>query len=284
VTRTNAAAVLEKTVRNVDGARTPYLYHYQSFDVKRLEPILLKSKLYFSKPSSFNDPWDCRLCYNLTQLGDATERARLAADFIRIDHEHNPGRPAEERRALYKVLANDAAVLEKAIRDLNVAMHSAIDEQYRIYSLASSPLTALMWSHYAEKHTGVCLEFVVDDRFFGAALQVEYATQYPSLAVFADGSQNLRELLVKSADWSYEAEYRMAVMERRFARPGSLLVVDDHWIQFPPPVLSAVIVGCQMSEQKREELRNLVSQSPSPIKLKQAIRHEDRYKLRLELL
>jgi hypothetical protein len=92
-------------VRNIDRTRTPHLYHYQSFDVERLTPILLESKLYFSRPSSFNDPWDCRLCYDLTQLADATTRARVAADFIRIDRQQNQGRNA----AHYNALANDAA-------------------------------------------------------------------------------------------------------------------------------------------------------------------------------
>ena len=253
-------------VRNVDRKRVPYFYHYQAFDVTRLEPILLESKLYFSRPSSFNDPWDCRLCYDLTELKltDATQRARLAAHLMRIDRRHPSPRPAEEARALYEMLASDAVLLEKSVREMNAGMHGAIDDRYRIYSLASSPLTALMWSHYAEKHTGVCLEFVVDDTFFGEALHVVYETRYPSLDVLADGPEQLLELLVKSADWSYEAEYRMMVLERRFARLGSIRVVDDHWIMFPPPVLSAVIAGCRMSEQHRDELRDLVSRSPSP--------------------
>jgi Protein of unknown function (DUF2971) len=189
-----------------------------------------------------------------------------------------------EHAARAQRFREDRPFLESMVRQMNSAMHAAIDQQYRIYSLAGSPSIPLMWSHYAEKHTGVCLEFRVDDRFFGAALEVQYRDRYPSLSLFQQGRAQLLPLLIKSADWAYETEYRMIVPERGYEVRGMPFVVDNHLIAFPPPVLKSIIVGCQMPIKDRDQLRALVAQSPSQIELKQMIRLEDRYGLRVEPL
>ncbi|MGF6383844.1 hypothetical protein OKW31_006845 [Paraburkholderia atlantica] len=36
--------------------------------------------------------------------------------------------------------------------------------EYGIYSMAETPRSLLMWAHYAESHTGVCLGFYVPAR------------------------------------------------------------------------------------------------------------------------
>jgi hypothetical protein len=36
-----------------------------------------------------------------------------------------------------------------------------------------------MWSHYAENHKGICLEFRCDNAVISSALQVEYRDAYP---------------------------------------------------------------------------------------------------------
>jgi hypothetical protein len=36
-----------------------YLYKYMDSRLKRIQPILLKNTIYFSRPDIFNDPFDC---------------------------------------------------------------------------------------------------------------------------------------------------------------------------------------------------------------------------------
>jgi hypothetical protein len=53
------------------------LYHYQSFNewtAERLERPLRERAIRMSKPSDFNDPWDCKLWFDLSRLDDPHER------------------------------------------------------------------------------------------------------------------------------------------------------------------------------------------------------------------
>lgn len=72
----------------------------------------------------------------------------------------------------------------------------------------------LLWSHYAQRHAGVCLGFDLDDRL---AMRVEYvAKRAPEILLKAsahppgtDLSASIRPLLAtKFKDWAYEDEVR----------------------------------------------------------------------------
>ena len=66
----------------------------------------------------------------------------------------------------------------------------------------------LMFSHYANRHKGVCLQFEIDEDdaaiLFGR--EVEYKDTIPP---FKDGSQAHMTLLTKYKKWEYEGEYRV---------------------------------------------------------------------------
>jgi len=84
----------------------------------------------------------------------------------------------------------------------------------------------LMWSHYAEKHRGVVLEFEIDEE---ALIKVRYTRKRISFdlskVALADGfSSDDAELLArtKSHHWSYEREYRVAVKLKECTKIGNL--------------------------------------------------------------
>src|SRR6185437_6477137 len=94
----------------------------------------------------------------------------------------------------------------------------------------------LMWSHYANGHRGLCLEFEASDYtpFFGAALPVKYRDDRPTFD--PDGTQWQRvesAVLTKSKGWSYEEEWRVIDHDQ------------GHGVhQFPARCLTGVIFGC----------------------------------------
>ncbi len=222
-----------------------------------------------SKPFDFNDPWDCRPCFDTSRLSDPTIREQTVQFFERSDRAQNR-RSEQEYSAIGRRLREDPAFLEAKVSEMT-GIETAINERYRVYSLAERADIPLMWSHYGNKHSGVCLEFAVDNSFLSRALRVEYCTQYPSLGVGTPGLEVLLPLLTKSADWSYECEYRLIGQERAFASAaGQTLYTDDHWISFPAPTLKSVIVGCMMTDPDRDELRSMVAGGSTT--LKQAVR------------
>jgi len=63
----------------------------------------------------------------------------------------------------------------------------------------------LLWSHYADKHRGICLGFDVDER---GLKPVKYVTRRPALLI-PPTEESINELLfTKYRDWKYEEEWR----------------------------------------------------------------------------
>ncbi|BCG88042.1 hypothetical protein MesoLj113c_41520 [Mesorhizobium sp. 113-3-9] len=67
---------------------------------------------------------------------------------------------------------------------------------------------AVMWSHYADRHRGICLGFDVSDEI---AEKVTYSVERPPISLDREPTESdLKPMLfLKGPDWSYEAEYRI---------------------------------------------------------------------------
>jgi hypothetical protein len=141
-----------------------------------------------------------------------------------------------------------------------------------------------MWAHYAGKHRGLCLEFRRDETIFDATFKILYGDIYP---IF-DAAENelirrLRPLISKSADWSYEEEFRIIAQERNTATPHCTLITDNNFFRFPPTFVKSVIVGCQISEPDERKVCELVAQRPGePLVVKRAMRVPNLYHLSIE--
>jgi hypothetical protein len=78
------------TFESANPKRIPYLYHWQRFDPERLLTTLRNRKIWCSKPSTFNDPWDCKPSYNTEILRDEVEHERHLQWYGRITRDQNP--------------------------------------------------------------------------------------------------------------------------------------------------------------------------------------------------
>lgn len=177
---------------------------------KFLIESLVKSNIYFSSPKALNDPFDCRV-----DILESFERSIQESD-------------AASREKLEKVrpeLTKYLKRLEKDIPDLGV------------FSFSAELLNPVMWSHYADRHRGVCLYYEFSDsilnyptNFVIGRSPVTYGDdpiadwfRQNALDLGADLDDELlieltqRVLTVKSKHWSYEFEARLIA-----SRHGSL--------------------------------------------------------------
>jgi len=135
-----------------------------------------------------------------------------------------------------------------------------------------------MWSHYAENHQGICLEFRTDNNsLFILAQEVIYRSEYPRWV-----PQNLFEIaremiLTKAEDWSYEREFRL------IARPEvdetNLLKLYGEYLRIPPQALASVIVGCQGDF---EAVCRIVNERMPGLPVKRVVRTPNHYSLTIE--
>lgn len=96
----------------------------------------------------------------------------------------------------------------------------------------------LMWSHYANNHKGVCIgyslkELIEKYDFFPVVYEGR-------LQQYTDGSSELREILTKYTDWSYEKEWRLIQKDEK----GKSL--NGKCIPFVKP--KEIILGCKSDD------------------------------------
>jgi len=146
----------------------------------------------------------------------------------------------------------------------------AVTESIEIFCLSECNGNLLMWSHYGDAHRGVCLEYSTSEgSLFGCSLdQVAYADAYPELSVTDNVDLNWTRtyLSTKSDDWKYEKEWRI------FYRTGGVHLA-------PSKDLSAVILGCMMSSEDREEVIQWVASRSTPTRVYEARRDEGAFRV-----
>jgi hypothetical protein len=253
------------------------LYHYQSFrgdSIGYLEKTLSERTIHFSKPSGFNDPWDCKPWFDGALLDDANEREMhlrwiVATNRLTKDH------PTVDE------LRNNPVLLRATIELIRDGVINAIDEQYRVYCLTPEPLSALMWSHYGDNHRGICLEFDASaDQMIGA-YRVHYQNHYPAVRIYDDeDNASLVPVFTKSDVWAYESEFRLIAEEGR-EQKRDMLGTNDSELRLQCGTLTGVVIGCQCDE---DHVHELVGRYAPELRLRRARRDLGQYVLHLETI
>ncbi|MCX5815663.1 MAG: DUF2971 domain-containing protein [Proteobacteria bacterium] len=127
---------------------------------------------------------------------------------------------------------------EKFLRQVTDGFQKAVNG-IGVLSLSATDRNILLWSHYAEGHTGLCLKFMATDQtpFFGRALPVNYVSDYPKIPITSPAGEQIDAfLLTKAIDWHYEQEYR--IIDHDDGAGGKI---------FPAEFLVGVILGARMT-------------------------------------
>lgn len=101
----------------------------------------------------------------------------------------------------------------------------------------------VLWSHYADKHHGVCLGFEVPDKFLTPvsyqAKRLEMNLERQLAAGVIDDKLGITLLTTKFEDWRYEDELRMFIKPDEMAEETGLYFFDFS----PELVLKEVVIG-----------------------------------------
>jgi hypothetical protein len=254
------------------------LYHYQSFNADYLREVIV-DVIYFSKPSDFNDPWDCQPWFDPDCVRDPTILEEHVQWYVDVTRKHRPDIPEDHLQKTAESYRSNPDLLIAKIPEFSETMASAINARYRVYCLGPKPDCELMWAHYAAKHQGVCLEFAVRNDLFYSALEVQYAQTYPVFRMtgFSGPEEHLAPLLTKSASWNYENEFRLTADQN--GNPRDTIVTVAGKKSIPAMSLTAVILGCLAPNSTKEAIADLVAASPQKPQLKTATRMKDKYHL-----
>lgn len=249
------------------------LYRYTTF--QRAKEILLTDKLYFSSPTAFNDPFDCKLrpVFNDSRA----DLERIARMLARRQFSSSSRR---ERRL--KVHDVRPRLRNSRFEEIYSEWKRRVLDQSAILCLTEKCDDILMWAHYADGHAGICLEFkyTTGAPVAGLALPAAYLDTFPQISfgeIFS--ARDILQFgklvfLAKSSHWKYEKEWRVIDIATQEVPLYGLRPL-------PPKSLVAVILGCRMTEEHRKVIHQLVaSRSPSP-KLYEAVRKDRQFALEI---
>lgn len=263
----------------------PVLYHWQAFarapkdTIRRLADTLTDNTIYCSNPAQFNDPWDCKPHFNTEVLNDPAERQRYFEWALEAGRKSGETLTEEEvakvRRAFYHLPDRVATMVDR----LSQGVVADILDRYRVYCFGTGPTNTLLWSHYADRHCGVCLEFAADKPPLCNAIACRYVDEFPLVRAYEDSELvGVDMLRVKAKVWEYENEYRLITQERTKMRNPGYPPVDDGVFQLQPGVLTSVIVGCQGDY---EAVASLVKENAPSVKVKRAVRVPNKFELKI---
>ena len=148
-----------------------------------------------------------------------------------------------------------------------------------ILCLSETPDDIIMWSHYADGHKGLVLQFDKDRlESYGYCKKVEYYKDYPTLrdlneSKLSNEGMTKLFLLRKANHWSYEAEWRMIIN----------IINGQRIVKFPKEILIGVIFGCQMHKKDKEKVREWIDSSNMQVKIYEAVKDEESYSLKISL-
>ena len=119
-------------------------------------------------------------------------------------------------------LRNRTIEIVKDPNKTKIMLDSLLNEEIsnsRILCLSRTRSNNIMWSHYSDKHTGVCIKIDThkDFPFFTFPLKVEYKSKYPTENyIQARKKQSTIKTILgtKSIHWKYEKEIRIVKDKR----------------------------------------------------------------------
>lgn len=236
-----------------------YVYKYRAID-ENTKDCLRNKYFYFARPSQLNDPFDCRF---RGYWDGSVDEKRAWMQRMRVDE-----------APLAKHFMTNRKIELSEFPDLR----DQANEIIWVLSLASSPSSVPMWSHYANNHKGICIRLAVTHygqhdglRFFDSNFKmirgsrpyprglrplrkVEYMDDLPRPVNFLSTQDTdlLSFVFTKHTEWAYENEYRMTL-------PRAQVTHGEQKIRYGDGLVDGIIFG--MNSDKDDELISILKAS-----------------------
>lgn len=220
------------------------LFKYKPMNQFTLD-IIANNRIFYPYPESFNDPFDTKCLFT-------NETSKVIADLDKT---------AEIFPDESKIIAYYRKNHTLEINDFHARL-----KNLGIVSLAENRKNILMWSHYADNHKGICIEFkrhknnkLGDPNY---TQKVIYTKRYPSLPpkslhLNADRTSSFsRVIYTKSKCWTYEQEWRTFEENggKAYTLPGKIksITFGERSLPMDIEIVQKLILGTGIKLYKAE--------------------------------
>ncbi len=217
--------------RQTDGI----IYKYVSFETAKI--ILKNSSLLYSNPNTFNDPFDLTVDLINTEISKEEMIQLINEEFIAN---------ADEKNRIIEYNINNPDFLASTFKN---TLHET-KSQIGITCFSKSYMKSLMWSHYADKHSGLCLGFSFKEinRNYLLQLAIKYSTHIEQIYYIKDTVFSIYNwLFTKSDIWNYEEEVRRVYLDRNGVIP------------FEKDELVEIYYGLSLPNENITEIQNMLT-------------------------
>ncbi len=259
-----------------------YIYKFYNINENTLDS-LKNSYLYFAKPSQLNDPFDCKIRY---YIKGTDEEKR---DYIRS----TKLKPTNNKYYEYIKYLNNPKLLDDKFNKNNI---EKANDTISVLSLTENPHNTLMWSHYAENHSGICIKIELNNyndlygiKFKGHNFNGRHTNLVPPGFIFIKKinysetmpvqnnilNRNIEDmakyLYTKHENWKYEQEWR-AVIYDKFSN-------SKQKITYNPRKLCGIIFGDKTKIDNIDLIKNVFKEKNCQIDYYKAIPSTVEYKM-----
>jgi hypothetical protein len=260
------------------------LYKYRTTSrISEIIRLISNGELWFSSARSFNDPFDTAITYNF-EGADSPIAEKWAVKAVNF-HFPNLSQIEKERMVAerLKQIRNDPDFIEASRQE-------AIEHNYNsfgICSLSKKKDDLLLWAHYANKHSGLCIGLNVDviknaalellrSKHVINLLKVDYSRNMPNINFFTtmlgnDFTHIIDFVRIKGTEWEKEEEIRLVCYEH----PEISLELGSN-------LVSEIIFGCNMQKEEKNLLANYCRLNYPRICLYEAKKVNQLFQLRID--
>ena len=275
---------------------------YKYLPPERID-ILQNRLIRFTQPNALNDPFEAKPHFHApatregfaSAFADTIRQAPLIWEHCRLVTQTNL-----DQRAFTDKVERDPDYAEQLYKrvpqsDLRTYARKRTYELCNvigILSLSETPDNLLMWSHYAEDHTGFVLMLDGSDDFFrgdnpllGFAKPepVQYKLERPSTTIEEVTMSEI--FFTKGSDWQYEKEWRyLKYLNDADERCKDANNLDANIFWLPPKCIVGVILGGYRSKELENKIVALRRDDPEfkHLQIQQAGASTTRYQLQIK--
>ena len=228
---------------------------FKYLDIKGAKAMLSKANLQFTNSLDFNDPFDCH-----PSLIDFSYKSKGRYGTLVMD---NARKRCEE-------------------------LYAGLRDRTWICALSKIHDSILMWSHYANKHQGVCIElniahvmrFLAEPRcgriIHNVGVEVQYKDIVEKPKYFDNNINHLEyQISTKGKQWEHEQEWRLYVIDpvRSYTKSGRL------YPKLGGECFEAIYLGAKISDADKRKIIRLAKKVNQNIKIYQMGIDTDAFRL-----
>ena len=174
----------------------PTLFRHRS-NCTRSRDELTDGRIWLVSPEKYNDPYDCTFSLSISEVKRGIEKA-VVADVLRLIGMTSPvdklatvldaADPIVEAFANIPPDFNKSDVISRCAEMVARVsdMLASVRRRARVCSFSQTHRSVLMWSHYAQHHTGFCVEYPAKKLLQIPRFQI-FPVMYPPQLVRCDG-------------------------------------------------------------------------------------------------